>query len=189
MNKPESTDQPLTNFRELHEDTRAGRSEFDARALIGVTGEQLHPTELELQPSGIWNITAKERMRIGTEDTLSGAEEDDVKVVQSERVLGLLATRKAQDFIRPLFRKVASMREPMRTVATQCLLNDKDPTEVARLLELSIETVDWLAQTALDSLADLVIIQPPPHAYTLPWIPDAGDLHHHDDGSGIPLHD
>ena len=64
--------------------------------------------------------------------------------------------RRAKLTAEPLKQVVNKFREPIRTVAINCLYLDTTPEKAARAFGTSVETIDFLTQVALDQLAEHV---------------------------------
>jgi hypothetical protein len=145
--------------------------EVDVDDLIGAKGEKQTPTDDEVRhfgpdptdpgyisPNGnlVNNADSEEfpfDMDIGW---FAPAVQDDGpeqlrKITES--LLGRLAARKAAEAVMPLQYAVDALREPLRTVAINCLYLDVDSAKAARAFGTSVETIEFLTELALDQLA------------------------------------
>jgi hypothetical protein len=68
-------------------------------------------------------------------------------------LLGKLAAHTALEAVEPITKAMDELREPIRTVAINCLVFDKGVEEVASTFGLSLQTVEFLCDVALDLLA------------------------------------
>ena len=132
---------------------------IDVDDLIGATGEKLQPTPADRvevmfgDPTTPEYYLAKSRITDGASDYLSDTYLEEQYLEDTERVLGKLTTRMAEQFVEPMKQTIRNMREPLRTIAVSCIFQDEDPESIARALSTSVETIDFLTQVALDVLA------------------------------------
>jgi hypothetical protein len=140
--------------------------EVDVDDLIGAKGEKQTPTDDEVRhfgpdptdpgyisPNG--NLVNNANSQVFPNDPLRGLSEDgpeDLRQVTGS-LLSRLVTRKAAEAVMPLQYAVDALREPLRTVAINCLYWELDSAEAARACGTSVETIEFLTELALDQLA------------------------------------
>jgi hypothetical protein len=137
---------------------------MDVADLIGAKGDKLQPTEADRVTRTFSDVAspsdfywAKSRITDDAGDFLGDVYLDEFYLECTQRVLGKLVTRKAEQFCEPLKQAVRSMREPLRTIAVSTIFQDEDPDSIARALSTSVETIDFLTQVALDFLATSIV--------------------------------
>lgn len=74
-------------------------------------------------------------------------------VEQMQPLLGRLAAHRAEQALEPIGRAMHELREPIRTVTINHLFLNETAERTARRLGTSIETVEFLADVALDLLS------------------------------------
>jgi hypothetical protein len=142
----------------------SSRLEIDVDDMIGAKGRKLEPTSDmwpdDLSPDDDWtpnegavrNGAAKDGIEFPGYIEEGWGHEGHFE--QIAPLLSKLLARKADDAVKFLGKAVDRLREPVRTVAINHLYLDQDAEHTARCLGTSIETVVFLADIALDQLAE-----------------------------------
>ncbi|HVX20776.1 MAG TPA: hypothetical protein VHB02_05465 [Acidimicrobiales bacterium] len=158
--------------------------EIDVDDLIGAKGEKLeptpemlvglgpdprHPEAPELTPNSIVVVRGRPDSFPHDPDNaeLDGPPADDhvdwgsrehLQEVTA-RIAGRMVTRKAGVLVEPLMQAASELREPLRTVAIAHLYNSHSTEEIARSLGTSVETIEFLAELALDQIAARIRVE------------------------------
>jgi hypothetical protein len=163
-------------------DKRPGGMEIDMPDLIGFKGE-VHPPITEdwcgfssdptsrdyVTPNTILmnnSVNFPDEMDLfidnpGTLEECSAKAADHLKAHVAPKHAGqheghpaeFLADIPVEELLEPMQRAVNALREPLRTLAINCLYLDATPEEAARSFGLSVEAVSFLLDVAQDQLA------------------------------------
>jgi DNA-directed RNA polymerase specialized sigma24 family protein len=154
-------------FVELREQNvrQPKRSVIDIDGMIGATGEQLSPLDADWDPRWGRNETDPDYYSPGMNFTENAAAysdpetyEPEIHIAGAERALRMVAAEKAADASEQIRQAVTAMPEPVRTVAVNRIILGASPESLARGLNTSVETVEFLTQMAVSLLAVHVTI-------------------------------
>lgn len=162
-------DQAVQAWRARHEafaeamadtDVPSGHIAIDVNDLIGGKSQSLQPLpedwpeDFSSDPSHPNYLSPNQNLTYNAREFPGWLEEADPDECLrcSERLLGRLARRKAAEAWEPLKHALDGLREPIHTVAINCLFLGVDTEKAARAFGTSVETIEFLTDIALDQL-------------------------------------
>ena len=170
MSEQSNRNQAVEAWRARHEafvNARHPRDhslEIDVDDLVGAKGERLEPIaedwlyEFSSDPASPHYETPN-MVLVGNAEEFPEIPfyrdnpEEQTWAMATEQILGRLASRKVAVAIEPLKMAVNGLREPVRTVAINCLYLGASSEDAARCFGTSVETIEFLTDIALDQLA------------------------------------
>jgi len=169
-NPSELTPDVVADFRKRSKsfsDARDGRVDrdeeltIDVNDLIGASGRPPHQTpearrDLEHSMRSIGESSEINRNAEMTANTVDPEwifkDEDGSYSECPERLLGHILERKGEEVVKQMQQALIDLREPIRTVAINCLYLGATPEQAADAFGTSIETIIFLTDVALDQL-------------------------------------